>query len=101
MNEEKPITERVKLKEDTRWREEEHVVLETIQKAHLRIARIIYEKEDPPKRCIAFSKNRKSIAIDIEMVPVLVNYLIKMTPKHLVPPEFMTKELEKIWSMVR
>jgi hypothetical protein len=98
---EESITERVKVKEDSRWREEESQILETIQKAHLRIARIIYDKEEPPKRCLAFSKNRKSIAVDIEMVPVIINYMVKMTPQYLIPKEFMTPELEKVWSLLK
>jgi hypothetical protein len=100
MNEEKPITEKLVVKQDTRWSEEEAVVLETIQKAHLRLARIIYEKANPPKRCIAISKNRKSIAWDIEMAPVIVNYIVKMTPKHLIPAEFMTPDLDKVWTLL-
>jgi hypothetical protein len=98
---EKPITEKLLAKVDNRWREEESVVLETIQKAHLRVSRIIYEKEEPPKRCIAFSKNRKSIAIDIEMAAVLVNYIVKMVPKNFIPKEFMTKDLEKVWDTLK
>lgn len=83
-----------------KWVEEDGVTLETVQKAHLRISRIIFEKESPPKRCLAFSKNRKSVAFDLEMVPIVVNYMIKMTPLSLIPKEFRTDQLEQIWKMV-
>jgi len=83
-----------------KWVEEDGITLETVQKAHLRISRIIFEKESPPKRCLAFSKNRKSVAFDLEMVPIVVNYMIKMTPLSLIPKEFRTDQLEQIWKMV-
>jgi len=83
-----------------KWVEEDGVTLETVQKAHLRISRIIFNKESPPKRCLAFSKNRKSVAFDLEMVPIVVNYMIKMTPLSLIPKEFRTDQLEQIWKMV-
>ena len=85
---------------NVKWVEEDGVTLETVQKAHLRISRIIFDKESPPKRCLAFSKNRKSVAFDLEMVPIVVNYMIKMTPLSLIPKEFRTEQLEKIWNMV-
>jgi hypothetical protein len=100
MKEEK-ITEKLVVKEDKRWTEEWSTVLETIQKAHLRIARIIYSKESPPKRCLAFSKNRKSVAWDIEMAPVIVNYIVKAAPKEFIPKEFMTPDLEKVWDLLK
>lgn len=83
-----------------KWRAEDEIVLETIQKAHLKISRIIFDKESPPKRCMAFSKNRKSVAFDLEMVPIVVVYMIKMTPLSLIPKEFRTEKLDKIWKMV-
>ncbi len=88
------------LVDKVKWTSEDEVTLETIQKAHLKIARIIFEKESPPKRCLSFSKNRKSVAFDLEMVPIVVNYMIKMTPLSLIPKEFRTPELEQIWGIV-
>lgn len=83
-----------------KWVSEEEILLETIQKSHLKISRILFDKESPPKRCLAFSKNRKSVAFDLEMVPIVVNYMIKMTPLSLIPKEFRTKELDEIWGIV-
>jgi len=96
MNEE-DITQKMIVRDDNKWEEEDQITLETIQKAHLKIARIIFSKENPPKRCIAFSKNRKSVAFDIEMVPVIINYLVKMTPEAFIPKEFWTPELREVW----
>ncbi len=83
-----------------KWRAEEEVTLETIHKSHLTIARIIFDKESPPKRCMAISKNRKSVAFDLEMIPTVVFYMIKMTPLSLIPKEFRTEQLDSIWKIV-
>ena len=88
------------VKDKAKWVSEEEITLETIQKAHLTISRIIFDKESPPKRCIAFSKNRKSVAFDLEMIPIVVYYMIKMTPLSLIPKEFRTDQLDEIWKMV-
>ena len=88
------------IKDEVKWVAEEEITLETIQKAHLKISRIIFDKESPPKRCMAFSKNRKSVAFDLEMIPIVVYYMIKMTPLSLIPKEFRTEQLDKIWKMV-
>ena len=88
------------LVKSNKWVSEDEVVLETIQKSNLKIARIVFDKESPPKRCMAFSKNRKSVAFDLEMVPIVVYYIIKMTPLSLIPKEFRTEQLDSIWKMV-
>ena len=81
------LIEKFKVKNESRWKPEEEIELETLQKSRLKISRIVFEESDPPKRCIAFSKNRKSVAFDIEMVPVIIATLKKITPKAFIPEE--------------
>jgi len=76
---------------DNKWRSEEELELETLKKSRLKIARIVFDEEDPPKRCIAFSKNRRSVAFDIEMVPAVIAVLKKLTPNTFLPIELRDK----------
>ena len=85
------LIEEFKVKENTKWRSEDELELQTLKKSILKIARIVYDEEDPPKRCLAFSKNRKSIAFDIEMVPVVIAAMKKMCPKEFLPKELRGK----------
>ena len=84
---EENLIEKFRVKHESKWTSEEEEELETLQKSRLKISRIVYNESDPPKRCIAFSKNRKSIAFDIEMVPVVIATLKKLTPKQFIPEE--------------
>ena len=70
------------------WVSEESVELETLKKSTLLISRIVFKGEDPEKRCIAIEKNRKRVAFDIEMVPVIIAALRKICPEKFVPEEF-------------
>jgi len=77
--------------DESDWRSEQEEELQTLKKSRLKISRIVYDKEDPPKRCIAISKNRRSVAFDIEMVPVVIAVLKKITPKEFIPEELRNK----------
>ena len=85
------LIEQYKVKTESKWVAEEEVELETLQKSRLKLSRIVYNESDPPKRCIAFSKNRKSVAFDIEMVPVVISVLKKITPKQFIPEQLRDK----------
>jgi len=84
---EEELIEEFRVQTKNKWRSEDDIELQTLKKSILKVARIIYDEEDPPKRCIAFSKNRKSIAFDIEMVPVVIAALKKLCPKEFLPEE--------------
>jgi len=85
---EENLIEKFKVKHESKWKSEEEIELETLQKSRLKISRIVFDEPDKPiKRCIAFSKNRKSVAFDIEMVPVIIATLKKITPKAFIPEE--------------
>jgi len=85
------IISQFQVKDNNKWKSEEELELETLKKSRLKIARIVYEEEDPPKRCIAFSKNRRSVAFDIEMVPAVIAVLKKLTPSAFLPEELRDK----------
>ena len=85
------IISKFQVKDTNKWKSEEEIELETLKKSHLKIARIVFEEEDPAKRCIAFSKNRKSVAFDIEMVPAVIAVLKKLTPSSFLPEELRDK----------
>src|SRR3990172_10487650 len=87
-NTENKLLEKFEIKENTEWKQEEKVQLRTIRNSILEISRLVYDKEEPPKRCIAFSKNRRSVAFDVEMVPVIILSMLKITPEQFVPEEF-------------
>lgn len=85
---EEDLIAKFKVKHESKWDPEEEIELETLQKSRLKISRIVFDQPDKPvKRCIAFSKNRKSVAFDIEMVPVVIATLKKITPKAFIPEE--------------
>ena len=86
MDDEKLI-EKFTPKTSDNWKSEDSVELETLKKSRLLISRIVYDKEDPPKRCIAIEKNRKRVAFDIEMVPVVIAALKKLCPATFLPDE--------------
>jgi len=85
------IISQFQVKDNNKWKSEEELELETLKKSRLKIARIVYDEEDPPKRCIAFSKNRRSVAFDIEMVPAVIAVLKKLTPNSFLPEELRDK----------
>jgi len=85
------IITQFQVKDNNKWKSEEELELETLKKSRLKIARIVYSEEDPPKRCIAFSKNRRSVAFDIEMVPAVIAVLKKLTPNSFLPEELRDK----------
>lgn len=82
------LLEKFKKRNTNKWRSEDSVELETLKKSTLLISRIVFDEEDPPKRCIAIEKNRKRVAFDIEMVPVFIAALKKVCPSAFVPEEF-------------
>jgi len=90
-NTDEEIINQFQVKETNKWKSEEELELETLKKSRLKIARIVFDEEDPPKRCIAFSKNRRSIAFDIEMVPAVIAVLKKLTPNSFLPEELRDK----------
>lgn len=87
MTDDEKLIEKFEIKEISKWRSEEEKELKTLQGSILKISRIVFDGEDPPKRCIAFSKNRKSVAFDIEMVPVIIAVMKKITPKAFIPED--------------
>ena len=91
MTKEEDIINQFKVKENSKWKSEQEIELETLKKSRLKIARIVFDEEDPPKRCIAFSKNRRSVAFDLEMVPAVIAVLKKLTPSELLPEELRDK----------
>lgn len=91
MTQDEELIEEFKVQTETKWRSEDEIELQTLKKSILKVARIVYDEEDPPKRCLAFSKNRKSIAFDIEMVPVVIAAMKKMCPKEFLPKELRGK----------
>jgi len=90
-NTEEDIISQFQVKDNNKWKSEEEIELETLKKSRLKISRIIFDEEDPPKRCIAFSKNRKNLAFDIEMVPAVIAVLKKLTPNSFLPEELRDK----------
>lgn len=80
-----------KKKPTNKWVSEDSIELETLKKSTLLISRIVFNEGDIPKRCIAIEKNRKRVAFDIEMVPVIIAALRKMCPDEFVPEEFRGK----------
>ena len=94
------LIERYKVKNESKWKSEEEIELETLQKSRLKISRIVFDEEDKPiKRCIAFSKNRKSVAFDIEMIPVCLVSLIQLTPSSFIPDD-LKDDYDKIRDMI-
>ena len=94
------LIDRFKVKHESKWKSEDEIELETLQKSRLRISRIVFDEPDKPvKRCIAFSKNRKSIAFDIEMVPVNLVSIIKLTPATFIPDD-LKEDYERIRDMI-
>ena len=85
MTKEEDIINQFQVKENSKWKSEQEIELETLKKSRLKIARIVFDEEDPPKRCIAFSENRRSVAFDLEMVPAVMAVLKKLTPSVLLP----------------
>ena len=85
------LIDQFKVKSESKWIAEEEIELETLQKSRLKLSRIVYNESDPPKRCIALSKNRKSVAFDIEMIPVVIATLKKITPKQFIPENMRDK----------
>jgi len=94
------LIDRYKVKNESKWKSEEEIELETLQKSRLKISRIVFDEPDKPvKRCIAFSKNRKSVAFDIEMIPVALVSLIKLTPSSFIPDD-LKDDYDKIRDMI-
>ena len=94
------LIERFKVKNESKWKSEDEIELETLQKSRLKMFRIVFDEEDKPiKRCIAFSKNRKSVAFDIEMIPVVLVSLIQLTPSSFIP-EDLKDDYDKIRDMI-
>jgi len=91
MTKDEDIINQFQVKENSKWKSEEEIELETLKKSRLKIARIVFDEEEPPKRCIAFSKNRRSVAFDLEMVPAVIAVLKKLTPSALLPIELRDK----------
>ena len=88
MTEENKAIEMFLVKKESKWEAEEEVELQTLQKSVLKLSRIKFIEDDGHiKRCIALSKNRKSVAFDIEMIPAVIAVLKKITPKEFVPAE--------------
>jgi len=91
MTQDEELIEEFKVEKETKWRSEDEIELQTLKKSILKVSRIVYDEEEPPKRCLAFSKNRKSLAFDIEMVPVVIAAMKKMCPKEFLPKELRGK----------
>lgn len=95
------VIEEYKIRNESKWNTEDFVEFPTLRSSVLRLSRIVFDEEDPPKRCISISKNRKSIAFDIEMIPLVLSALRKLTPKQFIPEEkglreLYDKELKKV-----
>ena len=72
---------------ESKWDVEDSVEIKTLKNSDLSVERIVYRGEDPPKRCIAITKNRRSVAFDLEMVPVIISSLKKVCPDSMLPEE--------------
>lgn len=103
MVEEQPLAKLIEsyaVKSENSWIDEEVKKIKTINNSVLKIARIVFKDSDPQKRCLAFSKNRKSLAFDLEMVPLVIVMMANLTPETAVPEEFRPL-LKKIKALIK
>jgi hypothetical protein len=94
------IVDSYTIKKDNKWKDEESREIPTLRNSILKITRIIYDGENPPKRCLALSKNRRTLAFDIELVPIVLATMIVLTPEELIPNNEFRNILKKLRAVV-
>lgn len=80
--------------EKKEWVTEDYREHKTLKNKTLRVARICFKEDN--KRCIEISKHGNRCAFDIEMVPLIIFTLLRITPEETIRDKVIREELKKL-----